>query len=106
MPKPEAKTNLITFDFKKVVEWALKEKGIHEGIWGLYARFGLQVVNAPVQASEDAPTHIKPTVVCPLLELGIQPYKEVNDLSVDAGTLQGRQSKKARSGKGRPKLKK
>jgi hypothetical protein len=79
----------LVVDFKDLATWMVKENDIHDGIWGIFARFGLNVVNAQT-VYQDNPPVVRPAVVAPLLELGIQEYKEVNELSVDAAVVNPR----------------
>src|SRR6185369_4110676 len=95
---PESKR--ITVPYKELVEWVIKKNSVHEGIWGVHVRFGLQVINAPVALDEHTPV-ARPSAVIPLLEIGIQEYTELGDLSWDAAVInpRGRGAKKATSKK-------
>ena len=66
----------------KHVEALLRQQGIHEGIWGLYVRFGLAAAN--VGASQ---TDLVPAAIVPLLEIGLQKFDQENNLAVDAARV-------------------
>lgn len=70
-----------------LAELLVKQQGIHEGIWGLFIRFGINAVNIPSRLAEDSPITLMPAAIIPVLEIGIQPFAEVNDLSVDAAVV-------------------
>lgn len=89
-----AELEQITFTYKEVVEALLKHHGsIHEGIWGVYIRFGIKGANMGM-----SPDDVLPTAILPVLQIGLQRFPEENNLSVDAakvnpGRQSGRQSK-------------
>ena len=60
----------------------VKDQNLHEGYWGIYARFGIGAANAG--ASD---TDLKPTALVPIIELGLQKFEELNNLSVDAAVI-------------------
>ena len=72
----------IVFKHKEVVEALLKQQGIHEGIWGLFVRFGLQAAN--IGAS---PADMMPAAIVPLLEIGLQKFEQENNMAVDAARV-------------------
>jgi hypothetical protein len=77
-----AESTQIVFSHKEVVEALLKQQGIHDGIWGIYIKFGLQGVN--VGAS---PADLMPAAVIPVLQIGLQKFDEENNLAVDAAKV-------------------
>lgn len=81
----------------------VKQLGIHEGLWGLFIRFGFNAVNMPFQLPEGSRIALVPTAVVPLLEIGIQPFAELNDLCVDASKVNPRKGGKRSSTKARKK---
>lgn len=84
----EIDTPRITIDFREFTELVLKRQGIHEGIWGFYARFGLTAMNVNVAAPEEgAEAVLTPSAIVPLLEIGIQRFKEESHLSIDASVV-------------------
>jgi len=77
---PEA--TQIVFKHKELAEVLVKAQGIHEGIWGLFLRFGIGGAN--VGPSE---TEMNPTAVVPVLEIGLQKFEKETNLSVDAAKV-------------------
>jgi hypothetical protein len=77
-----AKTSQIIFSHKEVVEALIKQHGIHEGIWGLWVKFGIQGANVGVGS-----TNLVPAAIVPVLEIGLQRFGEVNNLSLDAAEV-------------------
>ena len=78
MPEPTQ----IVFTHKEIVELLLKKQDIHEGIWGLFIKFGLKAAN--IGAS---PTDMMPSAIIPVLEIGLQKGKEEGNLFVDAAKV-------------------
>jgi hypothetical protein len=78
MPEP----NQITFTYKEVAEALLKRQDIHQGIWGLYVRFGIKAANM----GEDDES-LKPAAIIPILDIGLQKFDKENNLSVDAAKV-------------------
>jgi hypothetical protein len=75
MPEP----GNIIFSYKEIVEILLKAQGIHEGIWGLFVRFGLNAAN--IGESQEL---LRPAAIIPILELGLQRMEKESNLAVDA----------------------
>lgn len=80
-----AEATQIVFSHKEVVEALLKKHGIHDGIWGLYVKFGIGASN--IGAS---PADILPAAIVPVMELGIQKFDQENNIAVDAATVNPR----------------
>ncbi len=78
MGEPE----IIMFEYKEIVQALVKQQGIHEGIWGLTIKFGLQVGN--IQMGEK---YAVPGVIIPLVKMGIQRLDKASPLSVDAAEV-------------------
>lgn len=74
---PEA--TQITFKHKELAEILVKQQGIHDGIWGLYVRFGLGAQNVGVSDAD-----LNPTAIIPVLEIGLQKFEKETNISVDA----------------------
>ena len=74
-----AEATQITFTHREVVEALLKKHGVHEGLWGIYVKFGIKAAN--VGASE---SDVMPAAIVPVLEIGIQKFDTESNLSVDA----------------------
>jgi hypothetical protein len=77
---PEA--TQITYSHRELVEILVKQQGLHEGIWGLYVRFGLGAANVG-----DSPTQIQPAAIVPVLEIGLQKFDKEGSISVDAAKI-------------------
>jgi hypothetical protein len=78
MPEP---TNII-FSYKEIVELFIKSQGIHEGIWGLFVRFGLSAAN--IGESEQLE---RPAAIVPVLDIGLQKMERESNLAVDASKV-------------------
>ena len=72
----------ITFSYKEVAEALVKRQGLHEGIWGVFVKFGMQATNIGPNENELAPAGI-----LALLEFGLQKFPKENNLSVDASKV-------------------
>jgi hypothetical protein len=80
----------ITFSYKEVVEALVKKQGIHEGIWGLFIKFGISASN--IGANHD---DVKPAAIIPVLEIGLQKFEKENNISVDAAKVNPEKSVRA-----------
>ena len=70
------------FSFKELAEILVKRQGLHEGIWGVFVKFGMQATNIGPNDSE-----LRPAVIVPILEFGLQKFDKENNLSVDAAKV-------------------
>jgi hypothetical protein len=96
MGKPE----VITFEYREVVEQLLLRQGITEGRWAIYVEFGIGGVNVASTPGGD----YAPAAIVPVLKLGIQRTDEATNISVDArelGSAKGRAKPTNRSTKGK-----
>ncbi len=75
-------TTSLVFTHKEVVTALIKSQNIHEGIWGLYVEFGISAANIG-----PGPDDIQPAAIVPVLKLGLQHFKNVTNLSVDASVV-------------------
>jgi hypothetical protein len=95
-------TSQVVFSHKEVVEALVKRQGIHDGIWGLYVRFGISAANLGPGANE-----IVPAAIVPILEIGLQKFEQETNLSVDAAKVNpGSKGERIPSGPSRRKLRK
>ena len=78
MPEP---TNVV-FSFHEVVTALVKAADIHDGIWGLFVRFGLGASN--VGESETA---LRPAAIVPIVEIGLQKFDKESSIAVDASKV-------------------
>ena len=84
-----AEASQITFSFKEIAELLIKRQGIHEGIWGLFVKFGLGAANTGISETE-----IRPTAIVPILEIGLQKFDKESNLTVDASKVNPKTRKK------------
>ena len=77
-----AEARQITFSYKEVATALLKQQGIHQGVWGIFIRFGIKGAN--IGESDDT---LVPAAIVPVVELGLQKFDKVNNLSVDAAVV-------------------
>ncbi len=84
----------ILFTYKEIAECLIKQKGIHEGIWGLYVQFGIGAANIPGPQPKDE--RVFPAAIVPIINMGIQRFQKENDLTVDAAKVNPASSPKAR----------
>ena len=84
-----AEASQITFSFKEIAELLIKRQRIHEGIWGIYVKFGIGAMN--MGPTED---EVRPTAIVPILELGLQKFDKESNLTVDALKVNHRTRKK------------
>jgi hypothetical protein len=80
-----AEATQISFKHVEIVELMLKKQGIHEGIWGLFIRFGMGASNVGPSEAE-----LMPAAIIPVLEIGLQKFEKVTNLSVDASQVNPR----------------
>ena len=85
-----AESTQIVFTHKEVVEALLKRQGIHEGIWGIYVKFGIKGANVGASDSD-----LMPAAIVPVLQIGLQKFETENNLSVDAAKVNPIPSKRA-----------
>jgi hypothetical protein len=77
-----AEASQYAFSYREVVEALIKKQGVHDGLWALNVRFGMQATNFGPNE-----TDVKPTVIIPILEIGIQKVDKENTLTVDAAKV-------------------
>ncbi len=77
-----AEPTQIVFTHKEIAEVLLKHHGIHEGIWGVYIKFGIKGANIGASDSD-----LMPSAIVPVLEIGLQKVDKENNLSVDAARV-------------------
>jgi hypothetical protein len=75
----------VAFKHTEIVELLLKRQGIHEGIWGLFVKFGLGAANVGATEAE-----LNPAAIIPVLEIGLQKFEKVTNISVDASVVNPR----------------
>lgn len=75
--------NQISYSFKELAELLIKDSDIHDGLWGIYMEFGLGAGNIQISPSGD----VSPSAFVPVVKIGIQKFKEENNLTVDAAKV-------------------
>jgi hypothetical protein len=77
-----AEVTQISFKHTEVAELLIKKQGLHEGIWGLFFKFGLGASNiGPTE------TEITPSAIVGVLEIGLQKFEKESSIAVDAGKV-------------------
>lgn len=87
-----AEATQYTLSFKELAEIIVKNQGLHEGVWGIYVKFGISAGNVSFKDQ-----NLLPTAMVPIVEIGIQKQDELNSLSVDAAVTNPRPVKKKKS---------
>jgi hypothetical protein len=78
------------FTHKDVVTAMIRDRGIHEGIWGLYVHFGLSAHN--INAAEvGKEVRLTPAATVALFEISLQPFEAESTISVDAAKVNPKQ---------------
>jgi hypothetical protein len=77
---PEA--TQIVFKHAEIVEMLIKKQEIHEGIWGLFIKFGLNASN--VGATE---TEVMPAAILGVLEIGLQKFDKESNIALNAAKV-------------------
>jgi hypothetical protein len=60
----------------------VKNQDLHDGIWGLFVRFGLNAANV---GESDA--MLRPAAILPILEIGLQKMEKESNIAVDAAKV-------------------
>ncbi len=88
----------VTFSYQELAELLIKHRGIHEGLWGIYAEFTL---GATLAIGPPPSETIVPAALVPIQSLGIQRYEEeVDGLTVDAAIVNPASGAGSQTGKG------
>jgi hypothetical protein len=70
------------FSFQELTLLMIKDRNIHKGHWQLYTTFGISATN-----SKQADGRFLPTVIIPVVELGIEETPQPNERSLDAAKV-------------------
>lgn len=76
------------FSFKELAELMIKRQDLHEGLWAIYVKFGINAANISLGGAD----HL-PTALVPILEIGIQKQDQPSSLTVDAAKVNPRSTK-------------
>lgn len=77
-----AEPTQILFSHKEVVEALLRKQNIHDGIWGIYIKFGIQGANVGSSSGD-----LQPAAIVTVLQIGLQKFDAENNISVDAARV-------------------
>ena len=80
---PEA--TQIVFKHAEVVELLIKKQNIHQGVWGLFIKFGMNATNAGPTEAE-----IMPAVIIGVLEIGLHKFEKESNIALDAAKVNPR----------------
>ena len=80
----------IDFKLNEVAEALVRYHGIHEGIWGIAVKFGIQGINI---GSKPSGGDLMPAAIVPILNISLQKFDELNNLSVDASVVNPKKGK-------------
>lgn len=67
------------FSFKELTELMIKKQDLHEGLWSISVKFGINAANVSMGGTDPLPT-----ALVPILEIGLQKLDQPTPLSVDA----------------------
>jgi hypothetical protein len=73
----------VEFSHKEVAEALVHFNEIHEGLWGISLRFGIQGANIGASPGGD----LTPAAIVPILSIGLQRFDKPNNLTVDAAIV-------------------
>jgi|SRR5580658_8877577 hypothetical protein len=74
----------IMFTHKELLELMLKKQNIHEGIWMISVKFGMQATNFGVAPDG---SDVLPTAMIPIISIGLHRGDKVTNVSVDASVV-------------------
>jgi hypothetical protein len=75
-------SNQIVYTYKELATLLVKDRGIHAGFWGIYAKFAFQALNLG-----RTPSDLLPAAIIPILEIGLQKFDKETNLSVNAAEV-------------------
>lgn len=78
-----ADSEKLDFTYKELVSALIRERGIHDGIWGLVVEFGLAAANVALNPNQE----YSPAAIIPVVRIGIQRSEETTNLTVDASRV-------------------
>lgn len=87
-------TKQITFKYNELTEMLIKQQNLHEGLWAIFIKFGIQGANLGPTRDE-----LVPAAIVPILEIGIQRVDSPNGLTVDAAKVNPAPGGSKRTGK-------
>src|SRR6266540_5832120 len=92
----------IIISFKEMAELLVKKKGLHEGFWGIFVRFGIKATNVEfVEPENPQAKSMLPTALIPIVELGIQRFNEPASICVNAAEINPKPTRRLTKGTGK-----
>jgi hypothetical protein len=82
-------TRNIEFKYKEIAEALVLYNGLHEGLWGVALKFGIQGANIGTGPGSE----LIPAAIIPILKIGLQRFDEPNNLTVDASEINPRKKR-------------
>lgn len=79
------------YSFREFAEVLIKHQDLHEGLWGIFVKFGIQGANVG-QTDND----LKPAAIVTIAEIGLQRFEAPSNLTVDAALVNPRKPKKGK----------
>jgi hypothetical protein len=73
----------LEFTYKEVAEALIRYHEIHEGLWGISIKFGIQGANIGSAPGGE----LAPAAIVPVLNIGLQRFEKPNNLTVDASVF-------------------
>ena len=77
------KKETFTFSHKELAEILIKSQEIHEGLWGITAKFGLGAGMVSLAPGND----LMPGAIVPVIEIGIQKFENATPFTADAAKV-------------------
>ena len=74
----------VMFTHKELLELMLKKQNIHEGLWMISIKFGMQATNFGVAPDG---SDILPTAFIPIIAIGMHRADKLNNVTVDASVV-------------------
>lgn len=81
-----AEATMVVFTYKELAEMLVKKQEIHEGLWGIYIKFGFGAINI----GDPQSGALSPSAICSVQEIGIQRFDQASNLTVDAAQVNPR----------------
>lgn len=90
----------IMFTHKELLELMLKKQNIHEGIWMISIKFGMQATNFGLAPDG---SDVLPTAMIPIVGIGLHRADKTNNVAVDAAVVNPRTSEEINRMKHKPR---
>jgi hypothetical protein len=77
-----AEPTQITFSYQEIAELLIKKHDLHEGLWGIFMKFGLAAANIGANDND-----LRPAAIVGVTEVGLQKFDKPTNLTVDASKV-------------------